>query len=323
MAEDSPLIAGKVRVLADGQGAAVSRQVDRARGALLELAVGDALGTTLEFSQRDLYPHHTEMTGGGPFRLEPGQWTDDTSMALALADSLIAHPELDAHDLMNRFVAWWREGTYSCTGACFDIGLTTREALARYLKTGAPFAGSNDPRAAGNGSLMRLAPAAIHALHNPKMAQHFAIEQSRTTHAAPQAVEACAVFAEFLVGAMQGVPKEELLQPRTWHGDQAIAVVAAGGWRGRPRATVRSSGYVVHTLEAALWAVDQTASFDEALVLAVNLGDDADSVGAVTGQLAGALYGMSAIPERWLAPLAWRERLVGAADALLTTEEPR
>jgi ADP-ribosyl-[dinitrogen reductase] hydrolase len=297
-----------------------SSVADRARGAMLGLAVGDALGTTLEFSVRDEHPHHAEMTGGGPFRLKPGQWTDDTSMALALADSFVAHPDLDARDLMDRFVSWWREGEYSCTGTCFDIGIATRDALARYRETGDPFAGSTDPYSAGNGSLMRLAPAAIRALCDPAAAHHLAVEQSRTTHAAPQAVEACAFFAELLVRAMQGVPEAELLAPRTWEGDPVIAAVAEGGWRGRPRSAVRSSGYVVHTLEAALWAVERTESFEEALVLAVNLGDDADSVGAVTGQLAGALYGMSGIPTRWLEPLAWRERLVGAADALLAGE---
>jgi ADP-ribosyl-[dinitrogen reductase] hydrolase len=126
-------------------------QVDRARGALLGLAVGDALGTTLEFSARDTLPHHTEITGGGPFHLKPGQWTDDTSMALALADSLIQHPELDARDLMDRFVRWWRESAYSCTGTCFDIGVATAGALRQYHHRGEPYAGSTDPQTAGNG----------------------------------------------------------------------------------------------------------------------------------------------------------------------------
>ncbi|MFH5927481.1 ADP-ribosylglycohydrolase family protein [Roseomonas xinghualingensis] len=320
MAEDILLSAEGPEALAEVQASAAALLGDRARGALVGLAVGDALGTTLEFSERDEHPHHAEMTGGGPFRLKPGQWTDDTSMALALADSLIAHPDFDARDLMDRFVSWWREGAYSCTGTCFDIGMATRDALARYLKSGNPFAGSTDPYSAGNGSLMRLAPAAIHALHDPAFAQHLAVQQSRTTHAAPQAVEACSFFAELLMEAMQGVPKAELLEPRGWKGDPAIVAAAKGTWRGRDRSAVRSSGYVVHTLEAALWAVERTESFEEALVLAVNLGDDADSVGAVTGQLAGALYGMSGIPARWLEPLAWQARLVGLADALLAGE---
>lgn len=290
---------------------------DRARGALVGLAVGDALGTTLEFSRRDQHPLHSEMTGGGPFGLEPGQWTDDTSMALALAESLIAHPALDPHDLMNRFVAWWREGALSCTGTCFDIGIATRDALSRFRLDGNPFAGSTDPRSAGNGSIMRLAPAVLAAPQDAAEARRIAVEQGRTTHAAPEALEACALFADLLRDAVLGKGREAVLAPRPWPGEPAIAAITAGTWRGRPRAAIRSSGYVVHTLEAALWAIEGTSSFEAALVLAVNLGEDSDSVGAVTGQLAGALYGLDGIPARWLEPLAWRERLAGTADRLL------
>lgn len=291
--------------------------IDRARGALVGLAVGDALGTTLEFSARDSRPHHTEMTGGGPFGLAPGQWTDDTSMALALADSLIAQDGFDAADLMDRFVAWWQEGAYSCTGACFDIGNATWQALDYYRHGGGAFAGSTDPTTAGNGSLMRLAPAVLHTLHDAEACRRIAADQSRTTHGAREATEACVVFADLLRSAILGANKTETLATRTWDGTQNIQAVARGDWRGRPRAQIRSSGYVIHTLEAALWAVDGTDSFEDALVLAVNLGDDADSVGAVTGQLAGALYGLSGIPAQWLEPLAWRDRIIGMADRLL------
>ena len=297
--------------------AAPTDVLDRARGAFLGLAVGDALGTTIEFKPRDTYPRQTEMTGGGPFHLEPGQWTDDTSMAVALADSLIGHGSFDPQDVMQRFVRWWKEGTYSPTGKCFDIGNATSAALGRFTRTGKPFAGSTAESAAGNGSLMRLAPIVLHALHDPEALRHLAAEQSRTTHGAPQAVEACVFFADLLRRAILGEPKATLLEPGQWDGHPAMAAVAAGGWRNRPREEISSSGYVIHTLEAALWAVHGTDSFEEAVVLAVNLGDDADTVGAVTGQLAGALYGYSRIPERWLAPLAWRPRLLGMADSLL------
>ncbi|MGK9234041.1 ADP-ribosylglycohydrolase family protein [Inquilinus limosus] len=290
---------------------------DRARGALVGLAVGDALGTTLEFSARDSQPRHREMTGGGPFGLKPGQWTDDTSMALALADSLIACGGFDASDVMDRFVSWWREGTYSCTGACFDIGITTRQALDHYLHGGGPFAGSTDPTTAGNGSLMRLAPAALFTLRDDKAGRRIAADQSRTTHGAREATEACVFFGERLRSAILGATKSEVLAPRAWDGAEKVRAIARGEWRGLPRALIQSSGYVIHTLEAALWAVDGTDSFEDALVLAVNLGDDADSVGAVTGQLAGALYGMSGIPQRWLEPLAWRQRIVEMADRLI------
>lgn len=253
--------------------------------------------------------------GGGPFDLQPGQWTDDTAMALALADSLISCPEFDPHDLATRFVSWWRHGAYSCTGTCFDIGITTREALARFIRTGEPYAGSTDPDTAGNGSLMRLAPVALFALHDAALAGPLARDQSRITHAAPQAVQACAYFVQLLRDAILGRP--DVLSSRTWAGDPAIAAIAAGAWRQKSRNQIRSSGYVLDTLEAALWAIGTTTNFEEALTLSVNLADDADTVGAVTGQLAGALYGASAIPDRWLHPLAWRSEISAAADRLL------
>ncbi len=295
------------------------QEIDRAIGALLGLAVGDALGTTIEFCARDTRPHHTEMVGGGAFRLQAGQWTDDTAMALALADSLLASDAFDPADLMRRFVDWWRKGAYSCTGSCFDIGTTTRAALARFEKTADPLSGSKDETQAGNGSLMRLAPVALFAYPDHANAVELARSQSRTTHAAPQAVDACGFFAQVLLEAIAGAHRR-VLEPRSWPGHRAVAAVAEGGWRTKPRGAISSKGYVVSTLEAALWCVGNTENFEDALILAVNLGDDADTVGAVTGQLAGALYGASAIPRRWLEPLAWRERIEGTARALFRAE---
>jgi len=290
---------------------------DRAQGALIGLAVGDALGTTLEFSIRDAQPHHAEMTGGGPFNLDPGTWTDDTSMALALADSLVAMQGFDADDLMSRFVRWWRHGEYSPVGACFDIGMTTRAVLQRYLDTGNPNSGCTQEDSAGNGSVMRLSPVALLTLHDKGECRRIAAAQSRTTHAAPQAVEGCVFFAEKLRRAILGETKEAVLAPETWDGHDAVRAIAAASWRGLPREKISATGYVIHTLEAACWAVEQTSTFEDALVLAVNLGDDADTVGAVTGQLAGAIYGYSSIPARWLEHLAWRSRLITVAEELM------
>jgi ADP-ribosyl-[dinitrogen reductase] hydrolase len=291
---------------------------DRALGAMLGLAVGDALGTTLEFKRRDVSPLLTDVIGGGPFKLKAGQWTDDTAMALALADSLVHDPELDETDLMNRFVDWQRNGTYSCTGRCFDIGITTSQALARYKQTGDPFAGSTDPDTAGNGSLMRLAPVALQHWNDRASLAGVAAGQSRTTHAAPQAVDACVQFAEILADAIAGEIRSEVLRDRHANGaSRAVCEITNGSWRGKPRTEVKSSGYVAHSLEAALWCVGRTADFRSALLLAANLADDADTTAAITGQLAGALYGRSGIPQGWLDKLAWRERLQAAGEALL------
>ena len=290
--------------------------LDRAKGALVGLALGDALGTTLEFASRDTRPPVTDLVGGGPFGLAAGEWTDDTSMALCLAESLLERGGLDVKDLMVRFLRWREEGHNSVTGVCFDIGNATDGALRSFKRTGEPLSGSTDPRSAGNGSLMRLSPVAIRWWNDRAGATEAARLQSRTTHGAAQAVEACALYAELLVEAIAGASKETVLRARDWNGDAQIVRVAAGSWRGRERDAVSSSGYVLHTLEAALWCVDRSESIEQALILAANLADDADTVAAVTGQLAGALWGMSGAPARWLDRLAWRDRIEALAAGL-------
>lgn len=290
---------------------------DRAVGALLGLAVGDAIGTTLEFRPRDSYEPMVDMVGGGPFGLKPGEWTDDTAMALALADSLSGAEFLDEHDLMKRFVAWWREGTYSCTGTCFDIGNTTSAALARFEKSGNPIAGDPSPYAAGNGSLMRLAPVAIRWWNDADKRRDAAARQSRTTHAAAEAVNACVAYADLIAEAIAGTPAQDVLIARRTAFAGEIAPIMLGRWRGQPREAIKGSGYVAHSLEAALWSVGRSGSFAEAVLIAANLGEDADTTAAIAGQLAGAIWGASAIPQTWLQRLAWAPRIRCIAECLI------
>jgi ADP-ribosyl-[dinitrogen reductase] hydrolase len=294
----------------------MNKAEDSARGCLLGLAVGDALGTTLEFRSRDTYPPLTDMIGGGPFNLAAGEWTDDTSMTLCLADSLIDCGDLDETDLMRRFVRWWRNGENSVRGKCFDIGITTRTALSEFEKSGVARAGSREPNAAGNGSLMRLAPVVIRHHADRGKAVEVARRQSLTTHAAPACVDACGFFADLLVEAIGGVERSVLLSPRKIEGHREIVAIANGGYIGRNRGEIASSGYVVHTLEAALWCAHEATDFREAVLLAANLGDDADTVAAVTGQIAGAIWGESGIPEDWIAKLAWCDRIRNRAVRL-------
>jgi ADP-ribosyl-[dinitrogen reductase] hydrolase len=290
---------------------------DRAMGAMLGLALGDALGTTLEFKARDTYAPLTGIVGGGPFGLQPGQWTDDTAMALALAESLAYCGGLDEQDLLGRFTDWWRAGTYSCTGRCFDIGSATAQALARWEKTQAEHCGSTDPYSAGNGSLMRLAPVAIRYRDDRPALRDVAARQSQTTHAAPEAVDACVFYAGLLADAINGRPRSQVLaaSAETWAG--SVSRVAKGSWRGQLRMEINASGYVVHSLGAALWSAGRAPSFDRAVLHAANLGEDADTTAAITGQLAGALSGLSGMPAGWLDQLAWRSRLEQAVGALL------
>lgn len=310
---------------------AMPTSIDRYRGALLGLAAGDALGTTLEFHTRDHFPPLTDMVGGGPFDLDPGHWTDDTSMALCLAESLVECDGFDAADQMRRYVRWYREGHNSSTGFCFDIGNTTAEALHRFERTGEPYSGDTHPGTAGNGSLMRLAPVALRYAHAPAHAVAHAANSSRTTHAAPEAVDACRWFAGLLAGVLAGVDKATLLRPGyapdgfDWQMSPlapAIQEIAAGSFAAKDRAAIKSTGYVVHTLEAALWAFHRTDDFREGALLAVNLGHDADTVGAVYGQIAGAYYGAECIPGGWRALLVKHDDIVRLSDRLHEQSHP-
>lgn len=295
-------------------------EADRATGALLGLAVGDAIGTTLEFSRRDAQPPLTDMIGGGSFGLRPGQWTDDTAMALALAESLAGKEAFDPFDCTDRFVDWYRSGAYSCTGTCFDIGFTTRAALLRFEDEGNPFAGSVRPDHAGNGSLMRLSPVAIWGVRrSDDEIMQVARDQSRITHGASECLAACEAYAVMTARAIRGADLATVFAaPATiTPPSERLAGIFAGEWRGQPRANIESSGYVVDSIEAALWCIDETRTFEAAILLAANLGDDADTVAAITGQLAGAIYGASAIPAGWLQKLAWREEIGQLALRLL------
>ena len=298
---------------------------ERYRGCLLGLAVGDAVGTTLEFRTPGTFEPIVEMIGGGPFGLRPGEWTDDTSMALCLAESLIECRGFDPVDQLQRYVRWHRDGHLSSNGRCFDIGTTVRSALQRFEEDGEPYCGSTDPYSAGNGSIMRLAPVPLFFAADPKQALARSAESSRTTHGAVTAVDACRYLGGLIVGAVGGEPKEKLLSPRYcpapgyWERnplDPEIDEIAGGSFKRRQPPEIKGSGYVVKSLEAALWAFHSSDSFEEGCLLAVNLGDDADTTGAVYGQLAGAFYGASEIPDRWREKLAHGDLIEQFADRI-------
>jgi ADP-ribosyl-[dinitrogen reductase] hydrolase len=305
-------------------------RIDRYRGCLLGLATGDALGTTLEFQSPGTFAPINDMIGGGPFRLQPGEWTDDTSMALCLAESLIEQQDFDPADQLERYVRWYREGHLSSTGRCFDIGNTVQEALSRFERTGQVDCGSDDPMSAGNGSLMRLAPVPLSYAGTPQEALEKSGESSRTTHGTAAAIDACRYFGGLLVGAVNEVSKDTLLSdhycpiPGYWDDKPlvpGIDAIAAGSFKHRQPPEIRGAGYVVKCLEAVLWAFHNSDNFREGCLLAVNLGDDADTTGAVYGQLAGAFYGEHGIPAEWRSRLARRsliESLAGGLHRLAT-----
>lgn len=295
-------------------------ELDRKRGSLIGLAVGDALGASVEFEMPGMFEEVTDYRGGGPYNLQPGEWTDDTSMALALADSL-AEAGWDIHDQAERYLAWWLQGKYSVNGRAFDIGNTTLSALQRFRECrDARRSADPSPNASGNGSIMRLAPVPMR--YSDLLAGNVgdlverAIESSLPTHASPQCLSACVYMTLVLAGLFRGLAREEVLDPawkpmvearRIFPFHEEIAEVADGSFRHARPPEIVGSGYVVKSLEAALWAFHNAANFREAVLRGANLGDDADTTAAISGQFAGARWGESGIPLEWREGLARRD----------------
>jgi ADP-ribosylglycohydrolase len=301
---------------------------NRFLGALLGLAAGDALGAPFEGLPPGSFDVPEELTDGGSHGVEAGQWTDDTAMALCLAASLVESRGFDPADQMRRYVRWKNEGYMSSTGCCFGMGATTRAALERFEASGDPMAGSDDPHAAGNGSLMRLAPIPMYLLHDASRAKDIAALMSKTTHAAVEAVDACRYMTGIVIGALRGESKEHLLSDlyspvyNYWFFQQSVLIpridaIARGEYKDKEAKDLSAGAYVVDTLEAALWCFYKTTDFRSGAKLAVSLGNDTDTTAAVYGQLAGAHYGLEAIPESWLERIAHRNIIEYLAEGLL------
>jgi ADP-ribosyl-[dinitrogen reductase] hydrolase len=291
---------------------------ERFIGCLVGLAVGDALGTTLEFAEPGTFEPIADMVGGGPFGLRPGQWTDDTSMALCLATSLLECGGFDARDQMERYSRWAHDGYLSSTGHCFDIGNTVASALGRFRQSGEPYAGSVSPMSAGNGSIMRLAPVPMFYYADAALIERYSAESSRTTHGTAECVDACRLLGLMIGRALAGLPKDQVLDggAPTFDGAARIVAIARGSYRTKERGEIRGSGYVVDSLEATLWSFVQSSDFESAVLAAANLGDDADTTAAVCGQVAGAYYGVRSIPSGWLDKLAMRDTITDVAVRL-------
>jgi ADP-ribosyl-[dinitrogen reductase] hydrolase len=289
----------------------------RKLGSLLGLIVGDALGATNEFLEMGAFPPVTDMVGGGPFSLPPGAWTDDTLMALCLAESLVEMGRFDPADQMERYLRWREQGYLSSIGRCFDIGVTTHRALVRFKRTGDPLAGSTDPHSAGNGSVMRLAPVVVWAADDVERALRLARESSRTTHRAAESVDGCELLARLLLGAFRGedvtVPMDNVV-PSWSPGLREVAAMAGAPGLRPPR---EPTGYVVDTLSCARWCAAGGKTFSEAVLRAANLGGDSDTIAAVTGQIAGAMHGVEGIPTKWIERLAHRKRIMELSEGVV------
>jgi len=300
---------------------------EKYQGAMMGLAVGDALGVPAEFKPRGSFPKVTEMIGGGPFQLNPGEWTDDTTMALILAKSLVDYGGFNPADQMNKYWEWIELGYMSSNGRMFDIGDTTSDALCEFRKSGKVYAGVRDEKKAGNGSLMRLAPIPLF-FENDKSARFYAANMSYTTHGALTCIASCTFFTKVIHNALKGLPKEQVLtmeDPTNWFYKLEPDIhrnIAYGDYKTKTEDQIKSTGYVIDTLEAALWCFHTTDTFEDGCIKAVNLGEDSDTTGAVYGQLAGAYYGIGAIPQRWLDKVVKSDIIIDLADKLYFNRKP-
>lgn len=285
------------------------------KGCLLGLAIGDAIGTTVEFMDRGTFPPVTDMVGGGPFKLKAGQWTDDTSMALCLGQSLIDCQGFDAHDQIQKYIRWYDDGYMSVKGECFDIGSTTQEALWTYMTDSrSPYAGSTYANASGNGSLMRFAPISMWLGTKPDVNDYAALS-SKVTHGSQDCIETCRIMNYILQLFWQIRPNETAKKMIISEMDEVLQDELANSiprfqsmdFLDKPIEKIHGTGYAVDALEAALWCFFNTDTFEDAVLTAVNLGDDADTTGAIVGQIAGAYYGVECIPEKWINKLYWKD----------------
>lgn len=296
---------------------------NRFNGALLGLAIGDALGAPVEFHKPGDFEPVTDFQKAVQFNIPPGYWTDDTSMALCLAYSLLEKEEFDPVDQIEKYRKWAFEGYCSSDGGkeAFDVGNTVAKALYNYREGSEPYTwAGNFQQNDGNGSLMRIAPIALFFRNDQAEAMRCARLSSKVTHRSELAADACAYFTGLIIGAIHGASKEELLSelyapdqiPNFWKDNtlaKEIELVARGSFKQKNPPEIKGSGYVVESLEAALWAFYNSETFEEGVLLAVNLGYDADTTGAIYGQLAGAYYGIENIPDKWRYHVAKKNKI--------------
>ena len=301
---------------------------DRYLGALVGLAVGDALGVSVQYRKAGSFTPLGDVIGGGAFELPRGAWSDDTAMTLCLAESLIECNGSDAMDQVRRYRKWQLEGHLSATGQCVGITASVAKAIATAQWSGKPHAGSHDPSRLDKEALTRVAAPVLFAFADPARAVELAVETTRVTHQAPLVLEACRYFAGLLVGALRGISKPKLLsatfepQPGLWRANplkEPVAAIAAAASSALEPPEAGGDGNILDCLRAVLWAFVKARNFREGALLVVNLGGDADVAGAAYGLLAGAYYGVAALPATWRAAVMRREMIEEFADRLLAS----
>jgi ADP-ribosyl-[dinitrogen reductase] hydrolase len=296
---------------------------ERFQGALMGLAIGDALAAHTQFRKPGSFSAVGDMLGGGPFELPRGAWSDDTAMALLLAESLLECAGFDARDQVYRYGLWQREGYGSATGQCVGISASVARALSTAQYKQKPFAGSHDPTQLEKDPLSRVAPVAMFYLADVAAVVGRAAEAARITAQAPSVLDCVRLYAAMMHLALTGKDKQTILRPPrdTWLGPSTrpeVLSIYDGSYAHRQPPEITGGGNILQALEAALWAFNRSDSFREGALLAANLGRDSDVVTATYGALAGAHHGVSAIPGIWRNSLMKQEVVIDTADRLLT-----
>ena len=279
------------------------------RSAFLGLIVADALGVPYEFMSRDTFKC-TGMSSGGAHNQPRGTWSDDTSMAIATLDSFIECDKIDYHDIMRRFVAWTRGKEYCPHGEMFDIGGATSSAISKFMFGTEPLlCGGTGERSNGNGSLMRILPLAF-----IEHSEQEIFDLSALTHAHPISKEGCRIYIELIKKLFSGEKKENAVASLSIRHEayERIPTIST-----LSRNEIKSTGYVVDSLEAAIWCFLTTDNYRDCVITAVELGDDTDTVAEICGALAGLYYGESQIPIQWINALARKRYIISLINKAL------
>jgi len=296
---------------------------ERFQGALMGLAVGDALAAHTQFRKPGTFAAVGDLLGGGPFDQPRGAWTDDTAMALLLAESLLEREGFDAHDQVQRYTRWQREGYGSATGQCVGISANVARSLATALYKRQPYAGSHDPEQLDKDPLSRVAPVVMYFFADAPASVAKAVEAARLTAQAPLVLDCVRLLAAMIHQALSGRDRPAVLHPPrelwlTANTRPEVLALHEGTYTRRNPPEITGGGGILQALEAALWAFNGSETFREGALMAANLGRDSDVVSATYGQIAGAYHGVSAIPGIWRNSLIKQEVVIDNADRLLT-----
>ncbi|MDE5630021.1 MAG: ADP-ribosylglycohydrolase family protein [Bacilli bacterium] len=299
--------------------------MSKVRDSLLGFAIGDAMGVPFEFTNReDLIKNPiTQMTGYGTYNQPEGTWSDDTSMTIATMDAIVTKKEINYKRIMSNFLSWFSVGKYTATGSLFDIGVTCSEALARYSSGSyEPLdCGIDDINSNGNGSLMRMLPIAIYCYYkklNDDEIINLVNDVSSLTHAHEISKMACLIYVRYVMNLLDDKDKVKAYKNMqsldySFYSQETIALfdrVLKDDISKYKLDDISSSGYVVDSLEASLWVILNTESFKQAIIGSINLGNDTDTIGAITGSMAGIIYGYESIPDIWLDKLKKKNYLI-------------